>query len=573
MKLWLALLVIIYLSDRTINCLDLTILHTNDVHARFEQFNKYGSDCGQSDVDENKCFGGVARRATKIKEIRGSHDNVLLLDAGDQFAGTMFFSVYRGKATSFFMSQLGYDAMCLGNHEFDLGVDPVVDFIDNATFSVLSCNTDVTMEPKLQGKFTKSKTVVMDGETIGLIGFTTKYTARISAPGPTLSFGDEVECIKTEVNALKSQGINKIIALGHSGFLTDQEVAAIDDIDIVVGGHTNTFLYNGAPPSNEKAAGPYPVEIDQPSGGKGLVVQDFMWGKYLGYINLTFDDNGVVTNYAGNPILLDGTTAEDAVILQKVSTWKQPLAEEAAKVVGYTNVVLSDDGDSCVKEECNLGNLITDAIVEYHLSYDHPNTQWAPAAIAFWNGGGIRASLNKGNITNGNIRTVMPFSNVIDLVTLKGKHLREQLEYSAAERGDGGFMQMSGIHVEYNLDMPAGQRVSSVEVRCLACDVPSYSPLQNNKEYKVFISNFILGGGDGYNIKPISLERFNTMDYVTTTAYIQKKSPLATGKEGRIRFVTTQTSDGRRNMISLLHLSIYYVIAYCLMYLIFSTEH
>ncbi|KAL4216528.1 5'-nucleotidase [Mactra antiquata] len=538
MKFWLALLVIIYLSDRTINCLDLTILHTNDVHARFEQFNNYGSDCRQWNIDQNKCFGGVARRATKIKEIRSSHDNVLLLDAGDQFAGTMFFSVYRGNATAFFMSQLGYDAMCLGNHEFDLGVDPVVDLIDNANFSVLSCNTDVTMEPKLQGKFTKSMTVEMDGETIGLIGFTTKHTARISAPGPTVSFGDEVECIKTEVNALKSQGINKIIALGHSGFLTDQEVAAIDDVDLVVGGHTNTFLYNGAPPSDDIAVGPYPVEIDQPSGGKGLVVQALRWGKYLGYINCIFDDNGVITNYAGNPILLDGDTAEDADILQKVSTWKEPLAKEAEKVVGVSNVLLSDERNICVREECNLGNLITDGIIQYHLNYDHSNTQWAPAAIAFWNGGGIRASLNKGNITNGNIRTVQPFSNVIDLVTLKGKHLRKLLEHSAAELGRGGFMQMSGIHVEYNLDKPAGKQVSSVEVRCLVCDVPSYSPLQNNTEYKAFISNFILGGGDGYDIELIKREPFNTMDYVTTTAYIQKHSPLATEKAGRIRFVT-----------------------------------
>lgn len=95
---------------------DLTILHTNDVHARFEQFNKYGSECSEDDARDGKCFGGVARRQTKIQEIRKSHGNVLLLDAGDQFIGTTWFSVHRGMAASYFMRTLGYDVMVNKNY-------------------------------------------------------------------------------------------------------------------------------------------------------------------------------------------------------------------------------------------------------------------------------------------------------------------------------------------------------------------------------------------------------------------------------------------------------------------------
>ncbi|KAH3713985.1 hypothetical protein DPMN_073788 [Dreissena polymorpha] len=88
---------------------DLTILHTNDVYARFEQFNKYGSDCSEKEAGSSQCYGGVARRLTKLNEIRLSHSNLLLLDAGDQFMGTLWFFVYKGMAAASFMNKLGYD--------------------------------------------------------------------------------------------------------------------------------------------------------------------------------------------------------------------------------------------------------------------------------------------------------------------------------------------------------------------------------------------------------------------------------------------------------------------------------
>ena len=100
----------IFLSNAG-NCFQLTILHTNDVHARIEQTNKYGGRCMPADSAANKCYGGVARRQTVIKRIRKTHPNVLLLDAGDQFQGTVWFTIYEGSASSFFMNQLNYDVM------------------------------------------------------------------------------------------------------------------------------------------------------------------------------------------------------------------------------------------------------------------------------------------------------------------------------------------------------------------------------------------------------------------------------------------------------------------------------
>lgn len=532
----------------TVSGYELTILHTNDVHARFEQFNKYGTQCSESDSSAGKCFGGVARRHTKIQEIRGSHDNVLLMDAGDQFMGTTWFSVHRGMAASFFMKQLGYDVMCLGNHEFDLGVDGLAPFLDNVTFPVVSANTDVTNEIRLNGTFLKSWTTEIGGERIGIVGYITPETARISNAGSTVRFTDVVPTVRDEVKSLQDQGVNKIIALGHAGFSMDKQVAAIDGIDLVVGGHTNTFLYNGEQPAGEAIMGPYPVIVEQTGGNQGLVVQAYTMGKYLGYLNLTFDSNGIVTKYSGNPILLDGTIQEDSQMLQDVSGWRGPVDALSAKSIGYSKVLLDGERTSCRLVECNLGNLVTDAMIDYHINYSHPENQWAPAAIALWNGGGIRASIEKGVVSAGEAISALPFGNEIDLVKVSGKNLRDQLEISVREydrkEPNGRFLQMSGLRVVYNLQNPVGKRVVSVEARCLECDIPKYSLLRDDEDYKIFISTFILNGGDGYSFKHSERQRFNTLDVTSLSEYFKKHSPVFADVEGRIRFQVDNVTAG-----------------------------
>ncbi|XP_053397598.1 snake venom 5'-nucleotidase-like [Mercenaria mercenaria] len=551
---------------KVVNGFELTILHTNDVHARFEQFNKYGSDCSENDVRNGQCFGGVGRRLSKIKEIRASHNNVLLLDAGDQFMGTTWFNVYNGRATSYVMNKLGYSVMCLGNHEFDLGVEGLVKFLDNVTFPVVSANTDVRNEPRLNGKFLKSVEITVGEETIGIVGYTSQETPQISQPGPTISFDNIFTTVREEVSALKSRGINKIIALGHAGFNIDKQVAAIDGIDLVVGGHTNTFLYNGKQPAREEIEGPYPVVADQAGGGKGLVVQAFTMGKYLGYLNITFDSNGVLEKYSGNPILLDTSVQENSEILPYINEWKKPVTALAAAIIGYSNVVL--DRENCQSRECNLGNLVTDAIVDYHVNFSHPASTWAPAAIAVWNGGGIRSFIDKGDVSAGEAMAVMPFRNEIDVVTVTGKNIRDQLEHSiegwSPKEGVAQFLQVSGLKVVYNPQNPTGSRVVSVEARCLECEVPSYSPLQDEANYRIFLSTFLLGGGDGYNFQPSLRERFNTLDLTPVMEYFKKHSPVFPSTEGRITFVTHRSTSSATKLstvtlIFFVELLIYYL--------------
>jgi 5'-nucleotidase len=206
--------------------------------------------------------------------------------------------------------------MALGNHEFDDGVDGLVPFIRNMThLPIISCNIDASNEPKLKNLIKSSIIKEFEGTKIAIIGYTTPDTKFLSRPGETLTFNDEIDSIRNEINNLQTQyrqRLNIFIAVGHSGFEKDKEITAkIEDLDIVVGGLTNTFLFTDAkPPSIEKPYDRYPVVFDYGIKGKTLVVQAFAYGKYIGKLDTIFDENGTIIKYNGNPILLDNSIAE-----------------------------------------------------------------------------------------------------------------------------------------------------------------------------------------------------------------------------------------------------------------------
>ncbi|KAK3603342.1 hypothetical protein CHS0354_025948 [Potamilus streckersoni] len=545
----------------SVSCFNLTILHTNDFHAHFEQINKYSSDCTEEQAQKGECFGGIAREATKIKEIRDTHQNVILLDAGDRFTGTLWFFKYRGFASAYFMKKLQYDAMCIGNHEFDLQVPGLVNFLKNITIPVVSANIDVSGEPRLQGLFNKSIILNVNGTKIGIVGYITEETSSISDAGPTVKFVDQISIVQTEVQNLQAAGITIIIGLSHAGYGIDQKVAReVDGLDVIVGGHTHSFLYSGPQPSNEEIEGPYPTIVNTNNGRKVLVVTAYAWSKYLGYLNVLFDDKGEVSSWNGNPILLDKTVPQDNETLAEVKELQKPLEAQKREVVGHTAVLLEGETYWCRIRECNLGNLYTDAMISYHLDYLKANDTWAAASIALVQSGGIRASIEPGNITMGNVLTVFPFGNNIDLIKIRGIHLRQMLEH-AVENYDpinrpGSFLQMSGIHVTYDLGSPKGQRVVSVEVRCHACKAPTYSLLDDNTVYNVLLPNFVINGGDGFTIiKETMIQHIplNSLDIDLISKYLSLSKSVFPSNEGRIKFVTRkQTSDANQVQLSVL---------------------
>lgn len=145
----------------------LTVLHTNDFHARFEPISKYDSGCGAEDNAEGKCFGGSARLVTAVSEARSRSQNNILVDGGDQFQGTLFYTYYKGKLAAEMMNKLGYDGMTVGNHEFDDGPEVLRGFMDAVKFPVLMSNADVSKEPALAGVLQKSTVIEKGGERSG----------------------------------------------------------------------------------------------------------------------------------------------------------------------------------------------------------------------------------------------------------------------------------------------------------------------------------------------------------------------------------------------------------------------
>lgn len=496
----------------------LTILHTNDFHDRFEPINGFDSACTAEDAAEGACFGGIARMVTAVAEARAAATNPVLLDAGDQFQGSLLFTQYKGAMSAEFMTLLDYDAMAIGNHEFDLGPADLAAFVDGVGLPVLSANIDVSREPALAGKVAKSTVLEVGGERVGVVGLTTTDTPEIASPGPNVIF-TPYDAAQAEIDVLTEQGINKIILLSHVGYDEDLRLAAeLTGVDVIVGGHSHTLLSD----TEEGAAGPYPTMV-----GAVPVVTARAYGKYLGELVLTFDDAGAVTAADGEPILLDASVAEDPSALARVAELAQPLDELRNRVVAEAAQTIGADRDACRMQECEMGNLVADAMLAHVADQG--------VTIAVQNGGGLRAAIDQGPITMGEVYTVLPFQNTLATFEIAGQGLIDALEngVSQVEEGAGRFPQVAGLKFAYDADLPAGSRVSDVEV-LLGGD--AWAPIDPAGTYLVVTNNYMRNGGDGYEA---FVGAANAYDFGPDLAevvaeYLAANGPYAPYTDGRI---------------------------------------
>ncbi len=393
----------------------------------------------------------------------------------------------------------------------------------------MSANIDVTQEPELAALVKPYTVLEVGGEKIGLIGCTAEDTGNLSSPGPNVVFNKIEASVAAAVLELEGMGVNKIVLLSHTGFDRDKQLAAaVDGIDVIVSGHTNTYLSN----TDEDAEGPYPVVVDSPAGTPVLVVSDFTWGKYLGRLDVTFDANGVPVSWQGNPITLDASVSQDPDILAEALALNEPLEALRNQLVGSAAVDLDGDRDSCRFGECSMGNLITDAVM------------WTTAAegtqIAYLNGGGIRASIPAGDVSRGHVLEVLPFGNTITTLEMTGADVWLALEngVSRAENpkneGTGRFLQVAGLRYLWNPNLPVGSRVISVDVKS---PDGTFSPIELDAVYKVATNNYVRGEGDGPDVS--TEKAINPYDLGPTLAdsvadYFAAHSPVAAEVEGRI---------------------------------------
>jgi 5'-nucleotidase len=466
----------------------LTILHINDFHSRFESITGSDSTCDAEGEAAGECFGGVARLKTAIEQERrrlaGSGENAVLLSAGDNFQGSLFYTYYKAKVVADFLGELGFDVVATGNHEFDDGPAEFANLIDLADFPIIGGNFDVSNEPLLAGKISGVIVLSIDGELVGVIGATTTDTPEIASPGPNIVFQDPAEYAGAAAAALEEAGVNKIILLSHLGYVEDQEIAAtVPGIDVIVGGHSHTFLGTG-----EGEAGPYPTMVRNAAGLDVPIVHAGQYGKLLGELKVTWDDEGKVTAATGAPLLLDASITPDEATLAKVAELAIPLEEVKAEVIGSATEMIQGDRNVCRVMECSMGNLVADA------QLDRVADQGVTISIA--NSGGLRASIDGGEITMGEVLTVLPFSNTLATFQITGADLLASLEngVSQIEEVAGRFPQVAGLRYTFDKSKPAGERIVEVQVQ----EGAAWVPLDPAKLYGVVTNNFVRAGGDGY---------------------------------------------------------------------------
>jgi 5'-nucleotidase len=484
----------------------LTILHTNDTHAYHEP--------------QSNGNGGAARQAAVQKQVLAEGGNVILLDAGDRYTGTLYHTVYLGEDQVQMMNALGYDAMTLGNHEFDNGDDVLLTLLNGVEFPVVSANIDLSANPDVDALVDPYTILEVGGQQIGVIGLTTATTVFSSSPNDAYVFSDDYAgAANAAAQELTEAGVNKIILLTHLGIQDELPLLSqLSNIDIVLGGHSHTLFSN----AYAGAADRYPVRAEDADGNPIYYAQAGQYNIYLGRLDVTFDAEGLITAIGGDVILLSRYITPDAEIEGLLASLQGPVDELREQPIGATaSQFLDGDRTVCRIEECALGNLIADAL-----------RAETGAQIGLMNGGGVRADIEEGEITLGEVLTVHPFGNTVSTFSASGAVIRAALENSvsairlneagqiARAGGSGRFLQVSGLRFSYDPKAEPGSRVVSVEVQ--QAD-GTFAPLDDAAIYTVATNNFTRTGGDGYTMFANEVQDaydFGRVDYEVTADYL-----------------------------------------------------
>ncbi|XP_070394403.1 protein 5NUC-like isoform X2 [Dermacentor albipictus] len=503
----------------------LVILHTNDVHARLTEVSPSGTQCTPELDQGKKCVGGLMRHYAYVTAVKSRKQNVLFLNPGDYFQGTTWFSSLPTKDFAAIVSYMKHDAIALGVHEFDRGTADLRTYLnamENQGVPVVLCNVDVRREPRIESNATQPSRVLKFNNgtvSVGIIGYINPLTAFKSYPGHT-QFTNDVECVRREAQRLKKQGVNIIIALGHSGLEYDKRIAfEVPLVDIVVGGNSHYFMFSGSPlvAPPEPVYGPYPVVIQRPDGTQAVVVTAFWFGKYVGQLEVHFDSNGYILGYEGFPVLMDSSIdveADDRIYVSKlaesITTAREKADTDRNQPIGSTKVLLEGSRQRCRLEECSMGNLLTDALFNWYaglLSED--DNLWGPVNGAILPGRDIFASiderLTRGRILLQHVIEVLAFNDDVNhafVVTMPGRILQELLEgsmkeYDVTKRAPvTDFLQVSGIRVEYNVRRRPYYRVTRLHTVCTDCRVPTYVGVEPNKTYRYVVPQTMFNGSE-----------------------------------------------------------------------------
>lgn len=509
---------------------DLTILHINDTHSYVAGVNEQGNYC----TDENACRGGYARIAQLIKDKKAQNPNTIALHAGDTYQGSLFFVIHGSKMLGDLDSLIPYDAITLGNHEFDNGCRDLADYLRKLPQPILAANLNPTKENFLVRTGIKPYLIkeLANGDKVGIIGLANDNAdelLRRECKG--VSFLNSEEILRKSITELKTQGVKRIVVLTHLGLPEDMRLAqAVEDIDIIVGGHTHNYIGEGADY-------PYPIVLKNPKNEPVLVITAAYATQYLGEIKLNFDKDGVLTNWTGAAIPLNPELPRDEAVSKKVNSYVEGLHKLRAEVIGSHEVIMNDGMDGCREAECFGALLFADALLDYGKKYG--------AKIALVNSGSVRASLPAGNITKGDILNIFPFQNRIVVKEFTGAEILAALENGVKGEGDEllkgkvagpRILQAAGLVYTADERKAPMHRVVKAEV---VDNLGHIEPLEKNKKYIVLLTDYLAKGGDAFTVltKGRTLNSQEPREIDVIIDYLLKKSPIKEIKTGRLKII------------------------------------
>lgn len=483
-KLTFPLFLITYVLSSSVQAEDYTLrlIHTNDLHAHIIPYETSGETCN---INSKNCRGGFARIKTFIDKERQKDPNLILLDGGDRFSGTVFYTLRKGKDIAALMQEMKYDAMTLGNHDFDDGLPEIEAFMKTVTAPILASNVSFPSTSPLNKTVLPALVLHRKGKQIGLISVVTTETKTTSSHAEEIDVLSPIEYILPLIEKLKKQGVNIIILLNHNGLAEDKKLAAqLPDIDIIVNAHSHSLLSNN--PSELHTEGPYPLVIQNPQGKPVLIVSAGIGGHHVGALSVYFDEHGDILSFTGDTVAMDEKIQPDKYMNAQIEKIQQDLKEILTRPVLKAEYPMPlTNGNAFCSQSCYAGEILTDALLLAAQEFD------SNINIALINGGGIRSGLPGGLITFQNIAQAYPFDSQAVLVTLSGKELIDYLtqgiqEYLPDDRTNP-FIHVAGASYDFSAKE---KKVMNVQV--------NHKPIDLNKTYTVVIPSFLAKGGDGF---------------------------------------------------------------------------
>jgi len=483
---------------------EVTLLYTNDFHSAIDPIPAYW-------LAGTPRLGGAAQLATLINQIRARDRSVFLFDTGDMFTGMLSF-LTRGEVLMEMMAAMQYDAMAIGNHEFDYGSANFERQMYRVPFPVLGANI---FYKGTKHRFSRPYTILeRNGIRLGVIGIIGQDARSVALPSgiTELEFEDPIPVVAAAVKELRPQ-VDLIVVLAHQGktgpMQTDAEAhpdlqrdfdedirlcGAVPGIDVFIGGHAHRGIET-----------PYV----HPVTGT-LIVQTYGYGTRLGYLQLRLKDGKVVSHRGELLKVWSDQLPPDPVVDAKMKRYQQQVAPLIGEVLATARHRLSRD----YRAESLLGSFVADILLRR-----------GQADVAFHNAGGLRADLPEGPITKGNVLDALPFVNSLAVVEMTGAQIREVLEQGfTLERG---MIQVSGLRAVYDRKRPAGRRLLELEI--------GGRPVDDAKTYRVATNSFLAEGGDLYQtfLRAKPIQRGGLLSEVVME-YLRKQKEIEPPRLGRL---------------------------------------